>query len=38
MNSAASDIGAADSALERASAKLALAPAAVSRYGVNWEG
>jgi hypothetical protein len=32
MNSAAPDIGAVGSALERASAKLALATAAVSRY------
>jgi hypothetical protein len=38
VNSAAPDIGAACSALERASAKLALATAAVSRYGVNREG
>jgi hypothetical protein len=34
-NSAASDIGAAGSALERANARLALATAAVSRYGTS---
>lgn len=35
MNSAASDIGAAGSALKRANARLALATAAVSRYGTG---
>ena len=38
MNSAASDIGAAGSALERANARLALATAAVSRYGASQGG
>jgi hypothetical protein len=38
MNSAASDIGAAGSALERANARLALATAAVSRFGASQGG